>query len=158
MIYREKVSSSTELPILCIGCKGFFTTSYKSRHQKICPATCESLMMLPTLSMNDCLVATQSLSPGFSELLNTLHLDDISDKIKSDEILLMIGNRYYSSLKRKRDKKIETTKYVRARLRLTARVLVMFERRMKNKNFKLDNPENNLADMFRRETITILGE
>lgn len=113
-------------------------------------------MMVPILNAEHCLNSTQDLSSGFSELLNTLRIDDVSDTIKGDKILLMIGNRYFNSLKRKKDKKLETCRYVRSRLRLTARVYITFKSKMSN--IVLDNLENNLADMFRRETITILGK
>ena len=35
-------------------------------------------------------------------LLNTLHQDKIGDYIKTDKIILMIGNRSFSALKKKR--------------------------------------------------------
>ena len=105
-ILRERESLCSILPVLCTGCKGFFSTAFKSRHQIICPATLDSFMMVPILNADHCLNATQDLSSGFSELLNTLRIDEVSDATKGDKILLMIGNRYFNSLKRKKDKKL----------------------------------------------------
>jgi len=100
----------------------------------------------------------EGLSDGFKTLLNSMR-QEVSETVKTDEILLMIGNRYYNSLKRKQDKKIETTKYVRSRLRLTARVYMAYKTKYKNQyNIVLENWQENSSDMFRRETKTILGK
>lgn len=133
----------------------FFSPSYKSRHQKVCPAgSTAAMMMLPMPSLNQCLTATETVSPGFTKLL-----DEVSEVIKSDEILLMIGSRYFNTLKRKKDKEIEAAKYVRARLRLSARVYLSFKRQIELQNFVLDTTfKGNFSDLFRREMITILGE
>ena len=158
-IHREKININCELPVLCTGCNGFFAPSYKSRHQKVCPAGSQSMMMLPMLSLDHCLSVTDNLSLGFTKLLNTLKLDEVSETIKADEILLMIGSRYFNTLRRKKDKQLEAAKYVRARLRLSARIYLSFKNQIERQNFVLDITfKGNLSDMFRRETITILGE
>lgn len=114
--------------------------------------------MMVTLVTDD-MPTFDGLSEGFKSLLNTMHQDDVSDHIKVDPIILMIGNRFFGSLERKRDKKLETTKYVRARLRLTARVYLAFLDVYKSQNqIKLEDEKENAADMFRREVITFLGE
>jgi len=145
------------LPVLCTGCRGFFSKTYKVRHQNICTANAGAVMMVPLVTGE--LPTFDGLSDGFKSLLNTMKIDEVSDTVKADCIILMIGNRYYSSLKRKRDKQIETTKYVRARLRLTARVYMAFKHVYDNQNhIFLESPLNNAADMFRREVITLLSK
>lgn len=100
-----------------------------------------------------------SLSDGFISLLNTMKIDDDSDTVETDSVILMISNRYYSSLRRKRDKQIETTKYGRARIRSTVRVYMAFKQVYDNQNIVfLESQLNNAADMFRREVITLLGK
>jgi len=156
-VLREKISASDELPVLCTGCKGFFRKRYKTRHQKICTST-EGTMMMPMISSKKPTSYAEGLSDGFKTLLNSMR-QEVSETVKTDEILLMIGNRYYNSLKRKQDKKIETTKYVRSRLRLTARVYMAYKTKYKNQyNIVLENWQENSSDMFRRETKTILGK
>nr|XP_047142833.1 uncharacterized protein LOC124817083 [Hydra vulgaris] len=98
-------------------------------------------------------------SNDFVNLLNTLQLDDIGNYIKTDKIILMIGSRSYSALKRKKDKVSETKKLVRSRMRLTARLYLSFKSIYNNqKAVKLDNILNNAADKYCREVITIVGE
>ena len=99
---------------MCSGCKGFFSRSYKVRHQVICPAGGTNLM-LPMVSFEQ----NQSLenySHDFKLLLNSLQLDEIGNYIKTDPIILMIGVRSFGSLKRKKDKVIEGKKAVRCRI------------------------------------------
>ena len=70
----------------------------------------------------------------------------------------MIGNRSFSSLKRKRDKKLESRKPVRARMRLTARVYLLFRKLYEEQSeIIMHDKLCNAADMFRRETISIWG-
>lgn len=146
-----------ERPVMCSGCNGFFQKAYKARHQLLCPANTNSLM-LPMVSLQS-IDKYDSISDGFKSLLNTLRLDDIADIVKTDDVILMIGNRFYNSLKRKQDKRTEYTKYVRSRIRLTARIYKAFKTRYdRQTGVILDCKENNSADIFRRETITILAE
>ena len=154
---RKTQKDGEELPVMCGGCHGFFTKKYKSRHQQICLANGSNLM-LPMVSVESA-KHVEKFSNAFKSLLNTLRLDEVGDCIKSDEIILMIGNRSFNSLKRKKDKKEQTSKYVQARMRLTARVLIGFKNVYDNQTaVKLDHKLENAADIFRRETIIILGE
>ena len=146
----------TDIPVMCSGCKGFFSRKYKARHQMICPENGSNLM-LPMVSVEQC-QGTEQYSVGFRNLLNTLHQDKVGDYIKTDKIILMIGNRSFSALKRKKDKKTETSKYVRARMRLTARIYMAFrDEYAKQRDIKLEEKLNNAADIYRREVITVLG-
>ena len=146
----------TDIPVMCSGCKGFFSRKYKARHQMICPENGSNLM-LPMVSIEQC-QGMEQYSVGFRNLLNTLHQDKVRDYIKTDKIILMIGNRSFSALKRKKDKKTETSKYVRARMRLTARIYMAFrDEYAKQSEIKLEEKLNNAADIYRREVITVLG-
>ena len=146
----------TDIPVMCSGCKGFFSRKYKARHQMICPENGSNLM-LPMVSVEQ-FQGMEQYSVGFRNLLNTLHQDKVGDYIKTDKIILMIGNRSFSALKRKKDKKTETSKYVRARMRLTARIYMAFrDEYAKQKDIKLEEKLNNAADIYRREVITVLG-
>ena len=154
--YKAKNDESV-LPIFCTGCKGFFSKTYKTRHQKICTGNKGASLYLPLVTED--IRVFDNYSDGFKSLLNSMKIDEVSDTVKEDSILLMIGSRFHSSLKRKRDKKIETTKYVRSRLRLTARLYITYKEIYGNqKELVLENPMNNTADMFRREVITLLGK
>ena len=60
----------TDVPIMCVGCKGFFAKKYKARHQLICPASGSNLM-LPMISISSH-QHLDSLNNDFKVLLNTL--------------------------------------------------------------------------------------
>ena len=145
-----------DIPVMCAGCKGFFSKKYKSRHQAICPESGTNLM-LPMVSLDRC-QDFKHHSEGFKELLNTLHLDKIGNYLKTDEIILMFGSRSFSALKRKKDKKTEAKRSVRARMRLTARVYLAFQDEYSRQSeIVVSDKLSNAGDMYRRETITVLG-
>ena len=154
---RERASATAgeDVPVMCSGCKGFFSRTYKSRH--VCPID-EEIVMLPITSVTE-MEVVDNLNLEFKGLLNTLHVDDVSNYIKQDEIILMIGSRAFNSLRRKRDKIVGSKKTVRAQMRLMARVYLSFRDTYSKQNtLKLKDSENNVSDMFRREVIQILGE
>lgn len=100
---------------------------------------------------------TETLNEDFKKLLNTLHEDDIGNLCKTDEIILMVGNRSFTANKRKNDKKIEGQKTTRARMRLLARIYIVFKQMYADQtDIKVERMLDNSADMFRRETISIL--
>ena len=155
---RERRSSlnETEIPIMCAGCKGFYARKYKARHQLVC-SLAGSNLMLPMVSIAS-YQHLDSFTNDFKELLNTLLLDKIGNYIKTDEVILMFGQRSFGALKRKKDKVTEAKKSVRARMRLTARVYLTFhEIYTTQTEVHFDDCLNNAADMYRREAITVLG-
>ena len=153
---RERKSiNGNELPFMCTGCKGFFAISYKPRHQLICPANGSNLM-LPMVSIEK-EENFEHIPDDFKSLLNKLH-GEVGDYIKTDKILLMIGYRSFGALKRKKDKMTEAQKTVRGRMRLAARVYLEFRKEYEDQSdVILSEKLNNAADMYRRETISILG-
>ena len=71
----------------------------------------------------------------------------------------MFGARSFSALKRKKDKVHETRKYVRGRMRLVARVYLAFrEVYSQQKEIHPNDTLNNAADIYRRDTISILAK
>jgi len=155
---RERASQKEEVPVMCTGCNGFYDKGYRARHQLKCPSNGKNLM-LPMVALEKQVSNFENYSEGFKSLLNTLHLDAVAEVVKTDKIILMIGHRFFNSLKRKKDKKVECLKYVRSKMRLTARVYMAFKVQYDDQTeFIPSDLENNSADMFRRETITVLGE
>ena len=154
---RERKSKNEDRPVMCSGCKGFFSKTYKARHQLICTAAGTNLMMpIVTIAKTPEL---QDYSDDFKSLLNTIRLDKFGDHIKSDQVILMIGSRSHASLKRKKDKVTETKKSVRARMRLLSRLYLTFLDLYNNQSaVALEECEGNAADMYRRETVYILAE
>ena len=155
---RKPVSNkSEEVPVMCIGCNGFFARSYKARDQLICPSATSNIMV-PMVNISEANHLTE-YSKEFKELLNTLLLDEVGNYIKTDVIILMFGERSFNSSRRNKDKVIETKKSFRARMRLIARLYLCFRKLYaKQSTISLNNRMNNAADMYCREVITILGQ
>ena len=47
----------------------------------------------------------EEFSVEFREIVRSIRLDEVGEKIRGDKIILMIGNRSYGAAKRKQDKK-----------------------------------------------------
>ena len=154
---RRSNDNFVESPIMCSGCKGFFAKGYKSRHPLICPAA-GSNIMVPIVSLDETHFF-ETYPKEFIELLNSLQLDEVCNYVKQDEIILMIGHRFFGGTKRKKGKIVGTAKTVRTRMRLTTRLYLSFrEFYSKQSAITQTHAQGNAADMYRRESITILGE
>lgn len=152
---RERKNDSTALPVMCTGCYGFFAVSYKARHEKICPGYGNLMISLSNIEQGS---NVEEFPAEFREIVRSIRLDEVGEKIRGDNIILMIGNRSYGAAKRKQDKKNEVVRVVRARMRLTGRLYICFMRHYSmQKEVKIEL-ENNAGDMYNRETVTILGK
>ena len=152
---REK-SGNFVLNFLWQPCKGFFAKSYKARHQLVCPSNGTNFM-IPAISIDSSCIL-ESYSDNFKALLNTLQLDDVGSYIQTDGIILMVGARSFAGVRRKKDKQNEANKSVRGRMRLLTRVYLAFrDLYSKQTEIILQETKGDASDMFRRETITILG-
>ena len=156
---RERRSNDNfvESPIMCSGCKGFSSKGCKSRHQLICP-TAGSNIMVPIVPLDE-IHFVETYPKEFIELLNSLQLDEVGNNVKQDEIILIVGRRFFGGTKRKKDKVVGTVKTVRRRMRLKARLYLSFrEFYSKQSAINLTYAQGNAAHMYRRENITTLGE
>ena len=87
-----------------------------------------------------------------------MHGDECSDLVKADSIILMVGLRTFNSLRRKKDKVVEGRKRVRNMMRQMATIYMKFLKVYSEQNeVKLTEILNNAADMYRKETVLILG-
>ena len=59
-------------------------------------------MMMAPLVVIPTIPALEKLPEGFSDLLNSMHDDEVSAEIKKDQSLLMIGARYQSIVKQEK--------------------------------------------------------
>ena len=50
---RKSKRQNEEMPLICPGCKGFFTESFKVQHQLVCPVS-SVRVMLPVPSVQKC--------------------------------------------------------------------------------------------------------
>ena len=156
---RERRSNDNfvESPIMCSGCKGFSAKGCKSRRQLICP-TAGSNIMVPIVPLDE-IHFVETYPKEFIELLNSLQLDEVGNNVKQDEIILIVGRRFFGGTKRKKNKVVGTVKTVRRRMRLKARLYLSFrEFYSKQSAINLTYAQGNAAHMYRRENITTLGE
>ena len=155
---RERSSTKGDVPFMCSGCDGFFSKTYSSRHKKKCPALGNNFMIpvgaldrVKTLRYDD-------LDTDFKNLLNDLRLDEVGNLVKEDPIILMIGVRSFESLKKKKDKKKETKRTVRGRMRLLGRLYLGFKKMYgEQSEVTLPQENHNAGDMFHRGAMLILG-
>ena len=151
---KSNKNSESNTPVMCSECKGFYCKSYKSRHQLICPAAGTNLM-IPVVSIAAPL--PDVLPDDFKQLLNSMHMDEAGSYVKTDCIILLIGRSAFTATRRKKDKYIETKKNIRGKMRVLARIYLQYRKNYKEQSeIKMANMLHNLADMYRREPITIL--
>ena len=156
---RERKACESEVPIMCSGCDGFFSRSYAARHKKVCPAIGNNFMV-PIINL-DQVKSTRynDLDDNFKALLDGLRLDKVGNYVKGDPIILMIGVRSFECLKKKKDKMVETKRTVRARMRILARIYLTYQPYYSEQSeVSLTEVCGNVADMFHRDVITILGK
>ena len=153
---RERSQDLAETPVMCSGCKKFLAKSYKSRHQLVCRKN--NLNPLVPVVAIDTVQLFDTYSDGFKSLLTTLHLDEAGNYVKSDPIILMVGSRSHTAIKRKKDKIVENTRTVRSRMRLMARVYLTYRGiYCSQSEVVIQDLSSNASDMYRREGIGILA-
>ena len=153
---RRNLKSEQDIPVMCSGCKGFFSKVFKARHQVNCPASGINVMV-PVVSINSVPII-QQYPDDFKELLTTLLLDEIGNYVKTDQIILMVGMRSFNSLRRKKDKVVEGKKTVRSRMRLLARLYLKFLSFYNQQtNVIVIDLLGNAADLYRKESMHLLG-
>lgn len=122
---RKPKSDNTQPPVMCMGCDKFLSKSFKPRHQPNCTGKGINTFV-PVAAIAKTPSNFNDFEDGYKAILNTLHQDAVGDYIKTDQIILMVGARSYSSIKRKLDKVQENKRTVRSRIRLMARVYLAF--------------------------------
>lgn len=153
---RERSQSNQDVPVMCAGCKKFIAKSYKSRHQLVCRQ--DGLNPLVPVVEIEKAESLNEYSEGFKSLLNTLHLDLVGNFAKSDPIILMVGARSHTAIKRKQDKVNENMRTVRSRMRLMSRVYLAYREIYQDQsNVVIQDLSNDSSDMYRREGISILA-
>ena len=78
-------------------------------------------------------------------------------RVKTDCIVFLTGTNPFSVTIRKKDKKIKTKKSNKGKKILLVRISLQYRKNHKEKSgIQMANVLRNAADMYRRETITIL--
>ena len=130
--------------------------SYKSRHQLICRQGGLN-PLVPVVSIEK-VESFDEFSDGFKSLLNTLHLDVIGNFAKSDPIVLMVGARSHTAIKRKKDKISENMRTVRSKMRLMSRVYLTYRHAYREQSsIVMEDLANDASDMYKREGLSILA-
>ena len=158
---RERRASNKgdqNVPLMCSGCSGFFSRTYAARHKRVCPALGNNFM-IPIAGLDRIkLTKFNDMDEKFIDLLNGLRLDDAGNYLKGDQTILMIGARSFERLKKKKDKKVETKRTVRARMRILARLYLTFQPIYENQSEVSLPVRGDAGDMFHRDVMVILGK
>ena len=100
-----------------------------------------------------------NLDEDFKAVLNGLRMDDVGNYIKGDPIIIMIGARSFECLKKKKDKKKETKRSIRGRMRILGRLYLCFKEHYdKQSEFSLPVVLHNAGDIFHRDCMLILAK
>lgn len=100
---RRPADDTDQEVMVCISCKGVYAKKFKSRHQIECGKN-SGQVMAPLISIKT-LVTLGDYKDDFMAVVNKMILDDVSSLIKTDPVILMIGNRMYNGEKCKEEKK-----------------------------------------------------
>lgn len=122
---RRPADDTDQEVMVCISCKGVYAKKFKSRHQIECGKN-SGQVMAPLISIKT-LVTLGDYKDDFMAVVNKMILDDVSSLIKTDPVILMIGNRMYNGEKCKEEKKNEVEKKVRSTMRLLSRLFIQFK-------------------------------
>jgi len=144
---RKRKSKSKLRSVMCSNCKCVLLSKNMSRHKKICSdAVTVTAIDVKTLEKGS------NLSKEFqTQVLGTLRNDSVSDSIKKDEGILLIGMMRFERLEKNKDKAMEIRKSVRNDMRKLA---ILYN------HFKYMGPKEqryfNSIDMFHKENIPML--
>ena len=113
---------------MCGLCLGFFSKYYFFRHKKVCKENTDvskqknglPIVMLDTSNKDN-------LSDDFkNNVLQSIRDGEVKDLIMNDRYLLIIGNRLYNKIKRRKGKEMDAIKVIRADLRRIANLYRIF--------------------------------
>ena len=106
-----EMKKSVEAPIMCTKCYSFFANGYISRHIKASICGRESgILMVPVMSLKACNIVSD-YNDEFKNL-SKLNSDKVSDYIKKDPIIMMIGSRFFDTVRKRKIKEVETASSV----------------------------------------------
>ena len=83
---QRKAGDNDDLPFMCSGCKGFFSKSYKTRHQQVCSSSSSNFLM-PVVPV-ETFLTVENFPDEYKSLLNSLQIDEVGTYIKTDPIIL----------------------------------------------------------------------
>ena len=70
---------------------------------------------------------------------------------------MKIGSRFFDTVRKRKDKEVETASSVRNKMRQLTRLYLAFKDELDKQTGQLEDSLGNSADMFRRETTVVLG-
>ena len=139
---RKEVNTDDEL-IVCSECKGWYSKSYKARHQLYCGGN-SGLVMIPTIPAKALFI--NKMPDDFKKMIAKMNVDEVSDVAKTDPIILMVGSRMYNGQKCKTEKIYEVEKRVRLSMRLLSRLYIQFKEELQELS---EVKSNDASDMFK---------
>ena len=151
-ILRERKSKRVRDDIVACGkCSGVFSKTYFWRHKRICCGKSSKVATAVDMKIvQNSLRSGNNVSEEFqSTILQKFLDDDVGRLCKSDEWLLMIGQKLYDKLRGKQDKKTEVRRSVMSDMRRLATLYTHFKEQM---TFAGNN-ETQFVDMYKRSNF-----
>lgn len=121
---RHNESNSNDQLVICSKCKGWYSKTYKARHQVHCGRNTGQVMM-PVIPVKS--LSLVEFGDDFKCLLNDMIIDRVSTVAKTDRLILVIGSRTFNSHKCKKEKISGVKRRVRALMRLLSRMYIKFQ-------------------------------
>ena len=151
--YQSEKKAKNSKPLTrCNHCNVTVTKSNFSRHQKKCRKKTENPVVSVPLILYE-VPSLDSFSKGYREnILSKLRDDKIGKICRTDQTILYLGSKMYWKLQRKKDKKTEVCRGVRADMRRLAHLYDIFR-----KQDNVINNNSNSLDMFDRENYDQLA-
>jgi hypothetical protein len=151
---REQKGAADENLILCGSCSGFFAKSYFWRHRKRCHASASRNLAVPLALLKS--TADVNLSDEFKqEILSKFAQDECGKLCTNDETLMLVGQRMFSKINKKKDKKTEVRKSVMTDMRRLASLFLAFKNATRE---SLHVEAADIRDMFVRRNFNALKE
>ena len=151
---ERKTSNLNKDLLMCGLCRGFFSKTYFFRHKRDCQNRDESTQSvgLP-LSLIEADDKLAKISEDFKvSVLAALRDGEVKNLIVNDELLLIIGNRLYNKIKRRKGKEMEAIKVVRADLRRLGNLYRLFLQH------GAEQIHGSVLDMFARQNFEVLRD
>jgi len=133
---RKRTSTKNARSVMCSNCRVVLLSKNMARHKR----TCSDVSKIR--AMDVVTIKTPNLSDSFkTQVLGTLRNDSLSDFIKKDEGILLIGMMRFDRLSKNKDKAMEIRRSVRSDMRRLASLYLRYV---------------NSIDMFNKENIPAL--
>ena len=146
----ERISKKQKNVVMCKNCKKMISSRYFGKHEKKCGKTPFSRAAVIPVH----LIGITDLDEKFkTDVVSKFRIDQIGSLCRKDEGILKIGEVFYRSIQKKKDKKQHVKKFFRLDMRRLARLYILFS----NEDVSVRDFKDS-RDMFLRRNFESLRE